>query len=72
MGDDGFLRKAKCQVRRHNPDGDALFIDGVVTRKFIEDGKHLVEISQNAQTHRGEVSANGSAIVELPTRSKPR
>ena len=31
MGDDGFLRKSKCQIRRHNPDGDVIFIDGTVT-----------------------------------------
>ena len=70
MGDDGFLHKSKCQIRRHNPDGDVIFIDGTVTRKFVENGKHLVEIAQNAQTHRGEVSAHGSAIVELPSRGK--
>jgi aspartate racemase len=69
MGDDGFLRKSKCQVRRHNPDGDVLFIDGVVSRKFVEDGKHLVEIRQNARdASRRIVSANGSAIVELPAQ----
>ena len=70
MGDDGFLRKSKCQVRRHNPDGDAIFINGTVVRKFVEDGKHLVEISQLAETHRGETSATGVAIVELPSRAK--
>ena len=43
-----------------------IFIDGIVSRKFVEDGKHLVEISQNAETHRGELSATGVAIVELP------
>jgi hypothetical protein len=69
MGDDGFLRKSKCQVRRHNPDGDVLFIDGTVSRKFVEEGKHLVEITQNARTHRNELSATGAAIVELPSRS---
>jgi hypothetical protein len=72
MGDDGFLRKSKCQVRRHNPDGDALIIDGVVSRKFVEDGRHLVEVSQNAMTHRNETSATGAAIVELPSRSQAR
>jgi acyl dehydratase len=70
MGDDGFLRNSKCQIRRHNPDGDALFIDGVVERKFVENGAHLVEISQEAVTHRGELSALGSAVVELPSRTK--
>jgi hypothetical protein len=68
MGDDGFLRKSKCQIRRHNPDGDIVTIDAVVTRKFIEGGKHFVEISQKAQTHRNELSATGVAIVELPSR----
>ncbi|HMN43621.1 MAG TPA: MaoC family dehydratase N-terminal domain-containing protein [Povalibacter sp.] len=68
MGDDGFLHKSKCQIRRHNPDGDVIVIDGTVTRKFVENGKHFVEIAQNAQTHRGEASAHGSAIVELPKR----
>lgn len=70
MGDDGFLRKSKCQIRRHNPDGDVIVIDATVSRKFVENGKHFVEIAQNAQTHRGESSAHGSSIVELPTRAK--
>ncbi len=68
MGDDGFLTKAKSQIRRHNPDGDAIVISGTVTRKFVENGKHFVEISQKAETHRGELSASGVAIVELPSR----
>jgi hypothetical protein len=69
MGDDGFLRKSKCQVRRHNPDGDVIIIDGTVSRKFVENGRHLVEITQNAVTHRNETSATGAAIVELPSRA---
>jgi hypothetical protein len=72
MGDEGFLQKSKCQIRRHNPDGDVLFIDGAVSRKFVEGSKHLVEISQKALTHRGELSASGSAIVELPRRNAGR
>jgi hypothetical protein len=72
MGDDGFLRNSKCQIRRHNPDGDVIFIDGFVSRKSVEGGKHLVEISQKANTHRGELSASGTAIVELPSRSSAR
>jgi acyl dehydratase len=68
IGDDGFLHKSKCQIRRHNPDGDVIFIDGAVTRKFVEGGKHYVEIAQRAETHRGEPSAMGSSIAELPSR----
>ena len=70
MGDAGFLRQSKCQIRRHNPEGDILFIDGSVVKKYVENGRHLVEITQQARTYNDETSANGSAIVELPSRGK--
>lgn len=68
MGDDGFLRQAKAQIRRHNPEGDVVYINGSVVRKFVENGRHLVEISQRAVNQDDEMSAIGSAIVELPSR----
>ena len=68
MGDDGFLRQSKCQIRRHNPEGDVILINAKVVRKFIENGRHLVEISQKAVNQDNEVSAFGTAIVELPSR----
>jgi acyl dehydratase len=68
MGDAGLLRNAKSQIRRHNPDGDVIFIDGTVVRKFEEGGRKLLEIEQHAVTYNGEVSAIGSAVVELPSR----
>ncbi|MDA0664281.1 MAG: MaoC family dehydratase N-terminal domain-containing protein [Proteobacteria bacterium] len=68
MGDDGFLQKAKCQVRRHNPEGDVILINGTVSRKFVEGDKHFVEIAQRAENQDGELSAMGSAVVELPHR----
>lgn len=69
IGDDGFLHKSNCQIRRHNPDGDAIYIDGTVTRKFEENGKKYVEIQQKAETHRGELSAFGTAVAELPSKA---
>ena len=68
MGDDGHLFKSKCEIRRHNPDGDVIFIDGTVSRKWEENGKYYVEIKQTAETHRGELSAHGYSVVELPSR----
>jgi hypothetical protein len=68
MGDDGFLRNAKSKIRRHNPEGDLLFIKGRVKRKYVEDGKHLVEIEQEAHNQDQEQSVLGSGIVELPSR----
>jgi len=68
IGDDGFLRRAECKVRRHNPQGDLLFIDGKVTRKFVENGRHIVEIAQVGVNQDDEQSVVGSGIVELPSR----
>jgi acyl dehydratase len=69
MGDDGFLRRAQCKIRRHNPEGDYLLIDGKVIRKFVEGGRHLVEIDQEARNQDGELSVLGGGVVELPKRS---
>jgi hypothetical protein len=68
IGDDGFLAKSNCQIRRHNPDGDVIFIDGTVTEKFEENGKKYVKVDQKATTHRGELSAFGSSVAELPSK----
>ena len=68
MGDAGFLRKAHCKVRRHNPEGDLLFIKGKVKRKFVEDGRKMVEIEQEGRNQDDELSVVGSGIVELPAR----
>lgn len=68
MGDDGFLRRASCKIRRHNPEGDILFINGKVKRKFVEDGRHLVELEQEARNQDGDLSILGTGIVELPAR----
>ena len=66
MGDDGFLRHAHCKIRRHNPEGDTLRIDGTVVRKFVDEGRHLVEIEQEAHNQDDEVSVIGGGTVELP------
>ncbi|HEY8611942.1 MAG TPA: MaoC family dehydratase N-terminal domain-containing protein [Roseomonas sp.] len=69
MGDDGFLVRATSKLRRHNPEGDLLFIDGKVTAKRVEGGRHLVDIEQQAVNQDGELSVLGSGTVALPTRA---
>jgi acyl dehydratase len=66
QGDAGFLRSSHCKIRRHNPEGDTVFINGEVVRKFEENGRKLVEIRQEATTQTGETSAVGGGVVELP------
>lgn len=69
MGDDGFLRRAVSKIRRHNPEGDILFIKAKVKRKYVEGGRHLVEIEQEAHNQNNELSVLGSGIVELPKKA---
>ena len=69
MGDLGFLRKASCKIRRHNPEGDLLVIRGTVKDKRIENGRYLVEISQEARQQDNELSVIGTGLVELPSRN---
>ncbi len=69
MGDDGFLRQASCKIRRHNPEGDMLFIHGKVVAKYSENGRHLVRIEQHAVNQDDELSVVGGGVVELPRRA---
>ncbi len=68
IGDDGFLTSSDTKIRRHNPEGDTLFIDGVVTQKFENANDGFVEISQEAKNQDGELSVIGKAIAQLPRR----
>lgn len=68
MGDRGFLVNAHSRIRRHNPEGDLLFIAGQVTGKRVENGQLLVDISQQAHNQDGEVSIVGGGTIALPAR----
>src|SRR5256885_16256566 len=68
MGDDGVLRRAHCKIRRHNPEGDTLRIDGTVVKKLVEQGRRLVQIAQEARNQDGELSGLGAGLSELPKR----
>ena len=68
MGDDGFLRHHRSEIRRHNPEGDTLFITGEVTGKLEDEGHPAVAIRQEARNQDGELSAKATALVRLPSR----
>ncbi len=69
MGDAGFLLRAHCKLRRHNPEGDLLFIHGKVTGKRVENGRYVVEVSQEARNQDDEVSVVGGGAIALPSRA---
>jgi len=70
MGDSGFLRSLSVKIRRHNPIGDTLFIDGEVTRVFEEAGAHYAEITQKAVNQDSELSVLATGVVRLPSRAR--
>jgi acyl dehydratase len=73
MGDAGILRQHRCEIRRHNPVGDTIFITGEVTRVLDDaSGNPLVEVSQRAVNQDGELSATGTGVVQLPGRPATR
>jgi acyl dehydratase len=70
MGDNGFLRRLEVKIRRHNPVGDTLYINGEVQRTFEEGGSHYAEIAQEANNQDGELSVLAKGIVRLPSRGQ--
>jgi acyl dehydratase len=70
MGDIGFLRRLEVKIRRHNPVGDTLYINGEVKRTFEEDGSHYAEIAQQAINQDSELSVIATGVVQLPARPR--
>ena len=70
MGDGGFLRKLEVKIRRHNPVGDTLYIEGEVTRTFAAGGAHYAEVAQRAVNQDSELSVLATGIIRLPSRAK--
>jgi len=70
MGDAGLLKHHHVEIRRHNPVGDTLYIDGEVTRTFEHEGAPCAEISQRATNQDGELSVIAKAVVRLPSRRR--
>ena len=69
MGDAGFLKRIKTELRRFNTMGDTTWCKGKVTKKYLQDGFALIDIDVWAENQRGEKTVtNGGATVMLPSR----
>ncbi|MPZ44593.1 MAG: acyl dehydratase [Betaproteobacteria bacterium] len=69
MGDSGFLKRVKTELRRFNTMGDTTWCKGKVVRKYKQDGFALVDIDVWAENQRGERTVtNGAATVMLPSK----
>ena len=54
---------------RPNIFGDVSWCRGTVVDKRVEEGAHLVELEVRIENQLGDVTADGTSTVELPTRS---
>jgi acyl dehydratase len=70
MGDSGFLRHLEVKIRRHNPVGDTLYLNGEVTRTLEEGDAHYAEIAQKATNQDGALSVLATGTVRLSSRGK--
>ena len=68
IGDNATLTHLYSEIRRHNPEGDLLTIEGEVVHKREEKGQFLVDFEIEAKNQDGELSASGKATASMPSR----
>ena len=69
MGAHGALKRLSVQYRGMDLPGRPIHCKGVVTRKYVERGEHLVECDIWTEKSDGEKTTRGSALVALPSRT---
>jgi hypothetical protein len=71
MGDDGWLWKLDCEFRLFNYVGDAQWMRGRVTRKYVaEGGRPAVDLDVWGENQRGQITTPGHATILLPSRDR--
>ena len=68
MGDDGWLWKMECEMRKFNFHGDVQWFRGRVLRKYQEGPHHCIDIESWGESQRGEVTTPGMGTIILPSR----
>ena len=66
MGDNAFMRKLDIKVAAPGIYGDVVVYEGTIAEKDEEKG--IVKITITGTNQTGQVSTNGSALVELPRK----
>lgn len=69
MGDDGFVRSLGVRLKLPVIFGDTTYTHGRVTGKREEEGRGLVDCEIWAENQLGQVTATGTAVVELPRKA---
>ena len=64
-----LLKISTARLKRFNIVGDTHWMKGKVTKKYIVNGEHLVDIECWGENQRGEITLPGSATVRLPSKN---
>ncbi len=71
VGDDGFVKRLRAELRGLNYVGDTTWCKGKVIKKYLdENSEPCVDIECWGENQRGEVTMPGKATVILPSREK--
>lgn len=68
IGNEGRLKRIGCQHRKADIIGDPVACKGVVVKKYVENGEHLVECEIWTENPNGERTSPGKATVALPSK----
>lgn len=68
-GELGWLRKLAVQYRGMDQPGSNVVARGRVVKKYVEDGRQMVDCEIWLENAKGEKTTPGSAVVMLPSRS---
>lgn len=68
-GDSGRLKKLSVQYRGMDVPGVKIVCKGRVTKKYAENGEHLVDCEIWMENAKGEKTTPGAATVILPSRA---
>jgi len=68
MGDEGFLKRLRFEMRRQQRPSDTMVCRGRVTGKHEEGGEGIVELDIWAENGREGITTPGTAMVILPKR----
>jgi acyl dehydratase len=67
IGPKGALKRFSSENRGLTLDGDTVTMQGIVTKKYIQNGENLVDCDIHGVTQDGRLVISGSAVAILPS-----
>ena len=72
MGDDGFLKRLRAELRRFNVIGDTTWLKGKVTQKYNKEGEPLIDVECWAENQTGRDHHARTCHSSTPVKEQQR